>query len=100
MGENIRLYNNQNVGFSSAGRPRTLSATESFLLTMVRMRRNFDFEHLSFLFDISEGTVTNTVITWINFMYMQFGYISIWPTREQVDEMMPKSMKENFPKLG
>ena len=99
MGENIILYNNQSVkGLSAAGRPRNLSAFESFLLTVVRLRRNFDVEHLSFLFDISEGTVSNTVITWINFMYAQFGSICIWPTRAQVDAAMPKSCKEKFPK--
>ena len=82
MGENITLYNNQSVKrLLAAGRPRTLSAFESSLLTIVRLRRNFDIEHLSFLFYISEGSVSNTMITWVNFMYVQFGYICIWPTR-------------------
>ena len=99
MGENIILYNNQNVkGVSAAGRPRTLSAFESFLLTLVRLRRNYDIEHLSYLFEISEGSVTNVVTTWINFMYVQFGSICLWPTREQINHAMPKSMKEKFPK--
>lgn len=63
-GENVILYNNQDVkGFSDRGRPRTLSPLESFLLTLVRMRRNFDVCHLSYLFEVSEGTVTNTFQT-------------------------------------
>ena len=97
IGENIILYNNQNVKGGCAGRPRTLSPLESFLLTLVRLRRNFDIYHLAYLFSISEGTVTNTVITWINLMYIRFGSVCIWPTRSQVDQIMPKSLKEKFP---
>ncbi|XP_057296171.1 uncharacterized protein LOC130625115 [Hydractinia symbiolongicarpus] len=96
-GENVILYNNQDVkGFSDRGRPRTLSPLESFLLTLVRMRRNFDVCHLSYLFEVSEGTVTNTFQTWVNYMYVKLGTICIWPSRSQVQENMPASMKERF----
>ena len=46
-----------------------LTTMQSFILTPVRLRRNFNFRHLAFLFRVSEGTVTNTFIPWINFMY-------------------------------
>lgn len=99
-GENIVLYNNQQIkGDSSRGRPRTLSPLESFLLTLVRLRRNFDIFHLSYLFQASEGTITNTILTWINFMYIKFGSVCIWPTREQVKAVMPVSMKDKFPNV-
>ena len=90
IGKNIKLYNNQQVkGISAAERPRTLSTLESYILTLVRLRRNFDVLHLSFLFELSEGTVTNTNITWINFLYVQFGSVSIWHTRAQINRIMP-----------
>ena len=97
VGENVILYNNQDVKGAGAGRPRTLSAFESYLLTLVRLRRNFDVRHLSFLFSVSEGTVTNIFTTWINFMFIKFGSICIWPTRKQVNDVMPQSLKEKFP---
>ena len=100
IGENVILYNNQQVkGDSQRGRPRTLSPLESFLLTLVRLRRNFDIFHISYLFQVSEATVTNTILTWINFMYVKFGSLCIWPTREQVKAVIPKSMKEKFPNV-
>ena len=34
------------------------------------------------------------------FMYLKFGYINIWPTREMVDQAMPLSCKDKFPKTG
>ncbi|XP_057297120.1 uncharacterized protein LOC130626026 [Hydractinia symbiolongicarpus] len=86
-------------GDSQRGRPRILSPLESFLLTLVRIRRNFDIFHLSYIFQVSEATVTNTVLTWINYMYVKFGSICIWPTRQQVKDVMPKSMMEKFPNV-
>ena len=100
LGENVILYNNQDVkGELGRGRRRTLSPLESFVFALARIRRNFDINHLSYLFEISEGTVTNTVQTWLNFIYLKFGTICIWPTREQVDHIMQKSMKEKFPSV-
>ena len=52
-----------------------LTTMQSFILTPVRLRRNFNVHHLAYLFRVSEGTVTNTFITWINFMYAKFGSI-------------------------
>ena len=76
-----------------------LTTMQSFLLTIVRLRRNFDVHHLVYLFRISEGTVTNTVITWINFMYVKFGSIYILPSSMAVKQKLPHSMKEKFPNV-
>ena len=66
------------------------------MLALVRLRRNFDLNHLCFLYGISEGTVSNTINTWINYMYLRLGSISIWPSREQIAKIMPSSMKEKY----
>ena len=98
--KNVVLYNNQEVkGDSQRGRPRTLSPLESVLLTLIRLRRNFDICHLSYLFQVSQSAVTNTILTWVNFMFVKFGSICIWPTREQVQAVMPQSMKDKFPNV-
>ena len=76
-----------------------LTTMQSFLLTLVRMRRNFDVHHLAYLFRVSEATVTNTFITWINFMYVKFGSICIWPSSLAVKQTLPQSMKEKFPNV-
>ena len=76
-----------------------LSPLESFLLTLVRLRRNFYIFHISYLFQVSEATVTNTILTWINFIPLNLGSLCTWPTREQVKAVIPKSMKEKFPNV-
>ena len=35
--------------------------------------RNYDVVHLSLLFDINHTTVGNSIITWINYMYVKLG---------------------------
>ena len=95
------LYNYKKIknDSSAAGRPRKLNPFESYILTLVRLRRNFDLNHLCFLYGISEGTVSNTINTWINYMYLRLGSICIWPSREQIAKIMPSSMKEKYPNV-
>ena len=97
-GENILLYNSQSANENETrGRKRMLTPLHSFILTLVRLRRNFDVGHLSYLFKVSEGTVSNTISTWINFLYVKLGSIPIWPSAQAVKQNMTTSMREKFP---
>ena len=99
-GENMLLYNSQSAKENETrGRKRVLSPLQSFILTMCRLRRNYDVVHLAFLFKVSAAKVTNSVTTWINFMYVKLGSIPIWPTMESVKRNMTKEMKEKFPNV-
>ena len=86
-GDNVVLYNYQEGKKADCGRKRCFSPLESYVLTT----------HLSYLCNASEGTISNTINTWINFMYIRLGSICIWPTQEQIIKTMPESMKEQFP---
>ena len=79
------------------GRPRTLNAKEEFFLVMCRLRQGFPERHLGHLFDISQSTVSRIVISWVNFMYLRFGQLSIWPSRKVVNDNMPQDFKGKYP---
>lgn len=96
-GENVILHNNKEFKGVSSGRKRTFTPYESYLVTLVKLRRGFSVKHLSYLFETSEATISNTFNTWINFMYLRLGSVCIWPSREQIQKSMPQSMKELFP---
>ena len=100
-GENGVLYNSRQKAKEdeTRGWKRMLTIKQSFILTLVRLRRNFDVHHLAYLFRVSEGTVINTFITWINFMYVKLGSICIWPSFLTVKQKLPRSMKEKFPNV-
>ena len=96
-GENVILYDNQDSSNLKGSRTREVAPYESFLMTVIRLRGNFSINHLAFLFEVIEFTISNTFTTWINFMFVRLGSISIWPSKQQVWELMPQSMKEIFP---
>ncbi|XP_068734587.1 uncharacterized protein [Montipora capricornis] len=43
-------------------------------------------------------TVSRIFVSWINFVYLRFGTINIWPNREEVDKSMPDDFKSKYPK--
>ncbi len=82
---------------SKKGRPRKLKPVEQFFLVMCRLRRGFREQHLAHLFGVSQSTVSRVFISWINYMFLKFGQINIWPTKEVVLKTMPESFKESYP---
>ena len=55
-------------------------------------------EHLGWLFRINKSTVSRIFVSWVEFAYLRVSAIPIWPTREQVDQTMPQTLKDSFPK--
>ena len=110
-GENIRYWrsseskveshydedNHQNT-ISKRGRSRTLKPEDEFFLVMCRLRQGFHEQHLAFLFGIAQSTISRIFISWLNFMYLRFGTINIWPTRDEIDKTMSEDFKAKYPK--
>lgn len=88
--------NEEPEGCTSIGRRRSLEPREEFFLVLCRLRRGFAEKHLAHLFGISQSTVSRTFLSWINYMYLKFGQVSIWPNREVIRATMPDSFKEKY----
>lgn len=52
---------------------------------------------LSVRFNVSEGTVSKLLTTWINYLYVRLGDLKIWPHRNVIIANIPTSFKENYP---
>ena len=76
-----------------SGRKPKVTAINQLFLYLAWLRNGFSLQHISWLFNISIPTASRYLITWTNFLYFKLGNVSIWPTREQVDEYMPESFK-------
>lgn len=74
-----------------------MSVENQFFLTLIKLRRAKDNFELSRLFEISEATVTNIFITWVNFLYRQWKQVDLWPERDVVKFYMPSDFKQKFP---
>ena len=78
------------------GRKPKLSAINQLFLYVTWLKNGFSISHTAWLFKISKATVSRYLITWTNFCYFSLGSILIWPTREQVDNIMPECFKRTY----
>ena len=67
-------------------------------MVLVRMRLALFELDLAHRFDVHVSTVNRICTSWINFMYLKFGYLNIWPDRDTIDKVMPQSIKDKYPK--
>lgn len=71
---------------------------DQFFLFLCRARQGFFAADLAVRFNVSPATVSRVCITWCNYLYFMLGTLPIWPSRVAVDELMPPSFKQTFPK--
>ena len=81
------------------GRKRAMTPFQSYILMLCRCRQNISSLHLAWLVKGKPSSISTTVITWINYMYLRSAVISIWPTRETVQKCRPDSMALKFPNV-
>ena len=95
IGENVRMRGSTEQ--KGSGRPRCLTAENQFLLLLMKLRNGFSNIHLGWLFNCDSSTITRLLISWLNYVYLKFSTLPIWPSREQVNESMPDVFKERYP---
>jgi hypothetical protein len=64
---------------------------------MCILRIGFSGIHLTHLYGVAQSTIRRIFLSWINCMYLKFGYISIWPSKKVNVDTMPKDFAEKFP---
>lgn len=74
--------------------PTIISPFGQLFLTFIKLRQAKEDYELSLMFETSETTVSKIIIMWINFMYLQFNELDIWPSREIIDKNMPKDFQK------
>ena len=76
------------------GRRRvTLTPFEEFVLTLVRIRRGIDIQHLAYLFGLSTSHVSRIFTTWVNLLAKCLKPLLIWPTKGVVKGNLPESFR-------
>ena len=64
---------------------------------MCRLRRGFKGHHLANLYAVGQCTISRILIFWLNYMYLKFEQICIWPSKTVVIATMPDDFKDKFP---
>ena len=79
------------------GTPQHISVENQFLLTLIKLCLHSPNRELSILFCIAETVVSNIFVTWINFMYVTWSKLNIWPCKELVQFYMPHGFRRLYP---
>ena len=100
QGKDFMIYDNTVDGdksFQPKGRHRILCPIDEFFLVMIRLHLGLLEKDLAYRFGISQSTVSRILITWINFLYLQFQCIPLWPSKEVILADMPQNFKRLYP---
>lgn len=81
----------------TTSRNHKLSVEDEFLLIMKKLKLGLTNLDLALRFSISKANVSNIFITWINYLYIFFGKIKIWPHRNVIINQMPQEFKAKYP---
>ena len=76
---------------------KKMELEDQVLLTFIKLRLNFEFKHLAYLFELSTQDAVVVFRAWVNYMFYKFGSVPIWPDREVIYNHMPSKFKEEFP---
>ena len=77
--------------------PQDISVENQFFLTLIKLCLHSPNRELSILFCIAETVVSNIFVTWINFMYVTWSKLNIWPCKELVQFYMPHGFRRLYP---
>lgn len=98
--EGVTLWGRQkrNLSVKLRGpKQRKMTMFMCLVLTLVRLRKGFDMDHLAFLFGISQSHVSRIFTTWVNVMHQCMKPLLLWPDKTLSLKNLPESFGE-FPR--
>ena len=75
-----------------------LCDADQLLLTLMRLRLDLLIQDLVYHFGISESTVSDIFLAWIDAMFFHLKFLIKWPDRETCHTNMPQIFKDLYPK--
>ena len=67
------------------------------MLALTRLRLNLEERDVTICFNISETTVSQIFVRWINFMHLRLGLLPLWPSSVSVEKNMPAAFRTAYP---
>ena len=74
-----------------------LSLKDQLFLVLCRLRNGFHLKDLAFRFHVSIQIASIIFNTWIRYMYLRLGCLTLWPHRDVLINRMPEKFKQEFP---
>ena len=80
------------------GRPRSLSPEQELFMVLVRLRCGLLSVDIANRFGISQAQYSRIENTWLAFLYHRLRALPIWASHEHVQQTMPQSFRDAYPK--
>ncbi|KAG8181591.1 hypothetical protein JTE90_013553 [Oedothorax gibbosus] len=81
------------LNFTDELNSETLSIIQQYTLFLLRLKSGITLDFLAYLFEISAETACKTFDKVVDVVYKKLQGVSIWPTKEQILEIMPSDFK-------
>ena len=95
--DDINDQEEQNESTFTRPTAHKLAVEDEYLLVLMRLRMGLTIIDLGERFGISESTVYNTFLTWINYLYVTLGSLKIWSNRDIIWQNAPVEFLEKYP---
>ena len=95
--DDINDQEEQNESTFTRPTAHKLAVDDEYLLVLMRLRMGLTIIDLGERFGISESTVNNIFLTWINYLYVTLGSLKIWPHRDIILQNAPVEFLEKYP---
>lgn len=92
----VKLYEVR-PDYLKPGPSRSLTKLQEMLLTLVRLRKGFNRDVMSDLFDVSETTAKEVFNTWIFLLDEVCLPLRNWPSQESLWAYQPDGLKKDYP---
>ena len=91
--------NSQHISETQAkrGTPRSLTPEQELFMVLVRLRCGLLSLDTANRFGISQAQYSRIETTWLGFLYHRLRALPIWPSREYIQNTMPKAFKDSYP---
>lgn len=77
-----------------------LSPQDQLFLVLMKLSQAKGDIELSYMFEVSESTVSNIIVALIIFMNFKLKELDVWPSRSLIDEYMPNDLLLILSKQG
>ncbi|XP_022095217.1 uncharacterized protein LOC110981714 [Acanthaster planci] len=93
----VQKYCRLIMGLEEKVESTTLPLIDEFFLFMCYVKQGFCEQDLAIRFNMPVKSVTQILLTWINYLFVSLRKFQIWPSQNSVDKTMPLCFKNTFP---
>lgn len=80
-------------------RKHKMTPLNEMFLTLIKLRRNYEYHHLAHLFLISQSAVARIFLTWVNLLYLRLADMDIFPHRDKILFHAPHNFIKKYPNV-